>query len=512
MSLDTLVKKIGRAVLPLAASAIMLTGCGKNPLAPENIVQEVPVWETLESQEIPEDSPSGTLIYPGLKGRCSFAGLIEYSVQPNQNFTAYFDGNDLRISGMKRDYSGMELVRIDASGAVAGFPLVITEVDDPSVWAPLSSQESASNSADGTVVYQNIAALLVDPDSPKLIEVTSTNPHYEIYYEPPDLRIRSMDRNYTGTDSIVLNGNGLPASFQLEILSHQSSGDLQLVRVIAGEPGYAFKKILASEDLIITIATKPGSMLYQSFDPDTGNRQGSSELPNRAFYLSIVQDDSYCYIFGDAWNAGIGTLTRHDKRTGALISTLAQYLPAHAIALGGGKIYALSYDELRIITENTISQPFEVTNSYQLQDLYYDQGKLIYPHIKGSTSHAGYEVRNAQNMGLISETGFGQDLPLKGHALAHENGKTLVFAGTQAKLYDSQDNLLAEKTLPPIKGAVLGDAYAYLHTDHPGIYDLHTLELKYALPETPAAPDAAAFSDSWFCIGSADKIMVYYLE
>ena len=93
-------------------------------------------------------------------------------------------------------------------------------VDQPAGWSALSDKAINQASADGTLVYENIYGQCRDPDGPELILVISSHP-FTLYTDNNDLKIQHLNPAHSGQHTVVLDCNGVRASFQLIIVSTQ---------------------------------------------------------------------------------------------------------------------------------------------------------------------------------------------------------------------------------------------------------------------------------------------------
>jgi len=93
----------------------------------------------------------------------------------------------------------------------------VTPVDDPAAWNSLSNQEINEDSADGTIVYQNIVGQVTDIDSPINVNVVSTSSHYDLSISGNDLIISNLEANWYGTETVTLDCNGVTATFTLRV-------------------------------------------------------------------------------------------------------------------------------------------------------------------------------------------------------------------------------------------------------------------------------------------------------
>ena len=67
------------------------------------------------------------------------------------------------------------------------FNINVTAVDDPATWNVLFDQGPLTDPTVGTVVYANLGGQCFDIDSPVVISVNSTHPHYTLVMSGNDL-------------------------------------------------------------------------------------------------------------------------------------------------------------------------------------------------------------------------------------------------------------------------------------------------------------------------------------
>ena len=106
----------------------------------------------------------------------------------------------------------------DSYSARDYFDIIVTPVDDASVWQSLSSKEINEDSADGTVVYPNIKSLCSDIDSDKVFGVTSSHSHFNLYFDADgSLKVRNIEANWNGVETINVGCNSVGSSFSLTV-------------------------------------------------------------------------------------------------------------------------------------------------------------------------------------------------------------------------------------------------------------------------------------------------------
>ena len=95
--------------------------------------------------------------------------------------------------------------------------VTVTPVDDEAVWSNLTNRNVDEDSPDGTVVYANITSQVTDPDSAVNITVASTHSHFDLSVSGNDLVISNLEANWYGSENVVLDANGVTASFTLTV-------------------------------------------------------------------------------------------------------------------------------------------------------------------------------------------------------------------------------------------------------------------------------------------------------
>lgn len=95
--------------------------------------------------------------------------------------------------------------------------VTVTPVDDPTIWLPLSDQTINEDSASGTIIYANILGQVSDVDSTTVINVISTHTHFTVSMSGNNLVISNLEANWDGSEVVVLESNGITATFTLTI-------------------------------------------------------------------------------------------------------------------------------------------------------------------------------------------------------------------------------------------------------------------------------------------------------
>jgi len=131
--------------------------------------------------------------------------------------------------------------------------------DQPAVWQDLDHQTIMQGSPDGTIVYEDLYSMCEDPDDAIRMRVRSIHP-YNLHFNGADLVIENLDSQYTGTETVELNCNGVQNSFMLTV---------QANNVVVDQPAYwALLKNKAIQQ-----GSTDGTMIYKGLallctDPD----------------------------------------------------------------------------------------------------------------------------------------------------------------------------------------------------------------------------------------------------
>ena len=103
-----------------------------------------------------------------------------------------------------------ELVFISYNGIdgyrTTSIPFTVTQpIDQPAVWQTLTNKEINEDSPAGTIVYQGLKTLCNDPDNDEIVTVTSQHSYYSLYFDNNDLKIRNLELNYNGIETVGLS-------------------------------------------------------------------------------------------------------------------------------------------------------------------------------------------------------------------------------------------------------------------------------------------------------------------
>jgi hypothetical protein len=184
---------------------------------------EPAVWQDLNNKRIRQGSPDETIVYEDLYLMCDDVDdatviYVSSSHDYNLEFNAEFD---LFIEDLDPDYHGSEVIELNCNGVKNSFTLIVLDitiiVDKPASWEELKDQTILQGSADGTVVYEDLALKCYDPDDYEVVSIVSTNENYLLNWDGYDLVINALDSEYVGQDSVVLDCNGEYAKFRLSV-------------------------------------------------------------------------------------------------------------------------------------------------------------------------------------------------------------------------------------------------------------------------------------------------------
>jgi len=120
------------------------------------------------------------------------------------------------------DWTGAELITFTAEDPLGNTDsdtmlVTVTPVDDSAIWTALTNQNIDEDSAD-TIIYTDIASQCSDADdSTPTITVVSTPSAFTLTLVGNDLEISSLEANWYGTETIVMDCNGVTTNFDLTI-------------------------------------------------------------------------------------------------------------------------------------------------------------------------------------------------------------------------------------------------------------------------------------------------------
>ncbi len=238
-------------------------------------------WNSLSDVSIPQGSPDNTVVYSNLKSFCSDPDDEEVFrvASKHENFDLFFSGNDLVIRNLNKDYFGKDKVVVSCNNVKASFFLTISKLpvktNIPARWLPLDDVVFDSGISDGTVIYHNLASRCVDPDSPKVINVSWPEGFFSLYFDDwYNLLIRNVHGLLSGHDysfRIDVSCNGVPASFHLKILDvsrNKDSFDSSVGSL--GERVFVSSIFIPNQDNIRAGSSVPIAVVFKS-DEDLEN-------------------------------------------------------------------------------------------------------------------------------------------------------------------------------------------------------------------------------------------------
>jgi len=140
----------------------------------------------------------------------SFSGNVEIQAVPNEMDITFYANND---------WFGSEVVTaratdLDGDYSEFDFNINVTAVDDPATWNVLLDQGPLTDPIPGTVVYANLGGQCFDIDSPVVVIVNSTHPHYTLSMSGNNLVMNSFDGIPT-KETVTVECNGVQETFDL---------------------------------------------------------------------------------------------------------------------------------------------------------------------------------------------------------------------------------------------------------------------------------------------------------
>ena len=93
----------------------------------------------------------------------------------------------------------------------------VNPVDDPAVWKSLDPQPIKEDTAKGTVVYKDIMAKVTDIDNSEITIHVFLNQHFLLKTQGNDLVLDWIEPNWYGSETVTLEANDVPTSFELNV-------------------------------------------------------------------------------------------------------------------------------------------------------------------------------------------------------------------------------------------------------------------------------------------------------
>ena len=146
---------------------------------------------------------------------------LNWTVSGNQNISIIID-NSTHIANFSAplNWNGYEEVifRVtDPEGLYDEETITVTvnSVDNDLTWNTLSDKAINEDSPNGTIIYQNITG---EVNSSISFTITAQpNQHFNLLISGNDLIINNLEKDWYGMEAVVLNANGVQASFTLTI-------------------------------------------------------------------------------------------------------------------------------------------------------------------------------------------------------------------------------------------------------------------------------------------------------
>jgi hypothetical protein len=426
----------------LGGAMLLSLSCTKEPTHPKEI--EPLVWEVLSAQSIPENSLPGKIVYPNITDKVHYSQQITYSVLPNANFSLKIDGKSLVLNSIQEDWNGADTVRVLANEEVGKFLLTVTPVDNPASWVSLSPDKSVfRNSPDGTIIYGNIEARLVtDPEIPKTIQVTSANSHFQAYYQRPDICIRNLDGIWTGEETVTVDGNGIPASFQLNVLRDPNEPILHLDATL--ETGSLIDNTLMNDHLIIGVTRYlNGSSNIFAWDVNEFSNIATAQNPFKDFL--IADSGTYIYLFKNAFSFDTNqdndphAAYIYDSSTFAFVKQTDAFPPIYGLAANSNNLYVIEENELLVLDPLavTIRARHAIPTTGQFQTVIATDQHLILPEWNEELPRdMRFTVYDAETITPAFTDTIRGIFPSDRKCLYYSNGYLMARSDTRTKLYD----------------------------------------------------------------------------
>lgn len=145
---------------------------------------------------------------------------ITWTVTGNININVAI-GTDHVVS-FTSAWIGSEIITFRATDPLGNYAedtitVTTTAFNNPAVWNTLTNQNIEEDSAIGTIVYTNILGECTDVDSTVVVSVNSTNFGFVLGLTGNDLTLNAIQPNWWGTQTVVMDCNGVLASFDFTV-------------------------------------------------------------------------------------------------------------------------------------------------------------------------------------------------------------------------------------------------------------------------------------------------------
>lgn len=179
------------------------------------------IWQDLVHQYV-EQGSDDAVVFKDITSYCDDPDDEEKVTvtSKHEHYKLSMNGNDIMIKQLDIDYTGTETVGVECNGAKNSFMLTVYEKgNSPARWKHLSNQVILQGSPDNTIVYEGLAYRCNDPDDDEVVSIESDHDDYDLGFDEDDLVIFNLDKDYTGTETVELECNGIYADFDLIIVS-----------------------------------------------------------------------------------------------------------------------------------------------------------------------------------------------------------------------------------------------------------------------------------------------------
>ena len=211
-------------------------------------------------------------------------------------------GNNVLVDSAN-NYNGAAscTIRANDSFGTTDFTMSMTinAIDDPAVWNALTAKNVNEDSASGTVVYPNLKTLCTDVDTAITMSVTSTHTHYTLSFSGNNLNISNLEQNWNGLETVNLNCNGIPSSFQLTINPVNDPAVVTAIPYQEADESQEYSYTITATDvdntqaqLSLVSASLPSWLQSDSVYPNLRGTPGSADSGENQTVTVMVNDGS----------------------------------------------------------------------------------------------------------------------------------------------------------------------------------------------------------------------------
>jgi hypothetical protein len=481
------------------------------PTEPQDPLRDAPIWDELSPRRILEDSEPGTLLYPGIKEKAHFGSRIIFRVDQNPHIRAYFEGDDLLLGSLQKDYAGVDTLTVRANNAQQRLVIMTENVTDPSSWLRLEDKTVNDPSA-GAIVYAGLESMLYSPDHGRAITVIRSSPSYEIFYERPDLRIRNIAQQYAGTDSCIVSGNGKRAGFLLTVSKTPHIPTVTLAKTITVPDNYEIGHVLTTGQFLIINAWNDDNFFRdKAYVYDKGSFTLVAEQTEQfgRTVWHVAETSSALYLIS-TWGGCNSSVAKRSKADFALEKRISGDFNAGAIVSQGERLAMACADQLYFMDADQVSGPFTIPDTGNFHDLTALNG--IYVTGTRNGDRAGVVALQSNLQPFFQDTVEGH-APLEGHVAYAAGSRILLRSETNTKLYDGSFHILRQDTFPTIQSATMGESYIYINTaeDTGSLYDTDLNRLT-SVPLDFDDEDTIGFCGGLFYGAKANTLYLYSIR